>query len=108
MSAFGPLECGCARDDVVLMTVDEYEAIRLIDREGMTQEECAASMDIARTTVQRIYDEARRKLAACLVDARPLRIEGGDYAVHEPEPGHHGAKGCPRRARGGHGTRSTS
>ena len=47
----------------VQMTVDEYECIRLVDFEGMTQAECAAQMQVARTTVQMIYEAARYKSA---------------------------------------------
>ena len=43
---------------VIEVTVDEYEAVRLIDLLGLTQEECAAQMNVARTTVQAIYDSA--------------------------------------------------
>lgn len=63
------------------MTVDEYETIRLIDLEGCTQEECARQMRIARSTVQMIYNEARRKSADCLVNGKPLIIEGGNYRL---------------------------
>ena len=67
--------------DPVVMCVEEYETIRLIDKEGFSQEQCSAYMQIARTTVQRIYDLARQKIATALVEGRPLRIEGGDYEI---------------------------
>lgn len=65
----------------IVMTVDEYEAVRLIDKEGFSQEECGEYMDVARTSVQHIYASARKKLADAIVDGLPLRIEGGDYRV---------------------------
>lgn len=63
--------------EYVRMTVDEYEALRLLDDEGLTQEECAARMNVARTTVTAIYDSARKKVAEALVHGKRLLITGG-------------------------------
>ena len=66
-----------AADESVRMTVDEYEAVRLLDAEGLTQEACADRMNVARTTVTAIYDSARKKLADAIVHGKRLLIAGG-------------------------------
>ena len=65
----------------IRLTLDEYEVIRLVDLEQQTHEQCAFQMDISRSTVQEIYESARRKLAACLVYGRTLMISGGNYRI---------------------------
>lgn len=81
-------------DDPIVLTVDEYEAIRLIDLEGMTQQECAEKMNVVRTSVQATYASARKKLADMLVNGRLLLITGGDYRLCEG--GSHCGRGCRR------------
>ena len=93
---FAPVGVETAPDDIVVMAVDEYESIRLIDHEGFTQEECAGYMKIARTTVQKIYNEARKKLSAVLVEGKPLVISGGDYQLCDGNETYCGCGGCRR------------
>lgn len=84
---------------VINMTVEEYETIRLIDLEGKTQQECSDRMEVARTTVQGIYDVARKKLADALVNGKHLHIGGGDYELcARGGPGHcEWRQECPKR-----------
>ena len=92
---FRPVSETLAKTEVIL-TVDEYETIRLIDREGFSQEECSTYMQVGRTTVQLIYNSARKKLATALVDGLPLRIEGGDYQLCDGKEEFCGCGGCKR------------
>ena len=92
---FGPLGARGPKDEIS-MTVDEYETIRLIDHEVLTQEECAQAMNVARTTVQRIYNDARKKLAEALVDGKILTIEGGEYILYGENDQMRGCRRCRR------------
>jgi len=78
---FGTLDSGSDNSKTIILSVEEYEAIRLIDLEEMTQAECAQHMKVARTTVQRIYIDARRKIAEHFVMGYLLKIEGGSYKI---------------------------
>lgn len=97
---FGPLHGSVIERQRIHMTVEEYESIRLIDREGMTQEECAEQMGVARTTVQRIYNDARKKLAGSLVEGHVLQIQGGDYKLCDDPEFETGCRMCRRRRLG--------
>lgn len=95
-NSFGPLGVAADSENFVKMTVDEYETIRLIDLEDLTQEECAEQMNIARTTVQGIYNSARKKLAQSLVKGKVLFIEGGEYRLCDGRGMGCGHRGCQR------------
>lgn len=65
----------------VILSLDEYESIRLMDSRGMTHEQCADIMQVSRTTVTEIYASARRKLAEAVVSGSRLIIDGGSVAL---------------------------
>ncbi len=77
--SFAP--CGVKNAVQVVLTVDEFETIRLIDHEKKTHEQCALLMNISRTTVTEIYERARTKIADCIVNGKLLHIAGGNYEL---------------------------
>lgn len=95
---FTPIN-GNQETPAIVLTVDEYESIRLIDKEGFSQEECGTYMKVARTTVQQIYTAARKKIADALVDGVPLKIEGGNYQLCDGQEAYCGCGGCRKHRR---------
>jgi len=82
-----------------ILSVDEFEAIRLRDYKGLDQTEAAKKMGISQPTFQRLYESARKKIADALVNGKALRIEGGPYRMMGPGFGR--GRGMGRRFRGG-------
>lgn len=76
-SVFKPIGVPIVELDEVVMTLDEFEAVRLADLDGQYQEAAAAKMRISRPTFSRIIESAHRKIADALVHGKALRIEGG-------------------------------
>lgn len=64
----------------VSLSVDELEALRLADLEGLYQDDAASRMGVSRPTFARIVEASRRKVAEALVNGRALRIAGGSVA----------------------------
>jgi predicted DNA-binding protein (UPF0251 family) len=75
----------------VVMTLDEFEALRLADLEKLYHERAAEQMRVSRPTFSRIIDSARAKIADALVHGKALRIEGGPVQVPS------GPRRCCRR-----------
>ena len=63
----------------VCLCVEEAEALRLKDIEGLEQGECAAMMDISRPTFHRVLAAARQKVSDALLNGKAIRIEGGNF-----------------------------
>jgi len=78
---FKPAGTPSSELEVVVLTVDELEALRLADLEGLYQESAAARMNVSRQTFGRIIQSARSKVASVLVDVKALRIEGGTFEM---------------------------
>lgn len=68
--------------EVTLLGLEELEALRLKDEEGLDQEECAQHMRVSRPTFQRILVSARRKVAMALTHGRAIRV---DMSLHHPD-----------------------
>lgn len=88
-------------DEAVVITLDEYETIRLIDFEKMSQMQCADQMNVARTTITAIYDSARYKIADSIINGKRIIIDGGNVELCE-----HGesccGRGCKQKCFDGH------
>ena len=82
--------------DSVNMSIEEYETVRLIDYEDLTQEQCAEVMCVARSTVQRIYMNARKKIADCIINGKTLKIGGGHYRICSEKTDQTYCAGCNR------------
>jgi predicted DNA-binding protein (UPF0251 family) len=80
----------------VVVTEDAYEALRLVDLEGMYQDEAAKKMGISRQTIGRILEQARKAVADALINGKAIRIEGGSVTVAPPS-GAYCPKGRGRR-----------
>jgi len=78
---FKPVAVPLSSLEEIVLSLDELEAIRLADLEGLYHEQAAAKMNVSRQTFGRILDAARAKVARVLVKGHALRIEGGEIEV---------------------------
>lgn len=75
-------ECETPSDlDAVTLGLDELEAVRLADLEGLYHEEAGAQMGVSRPTFGRILQAAHKKIAQVLIEGKALHIEGGAIPI---------------------------
>ena len=65
----------------VILSVEEFEAVRLKDLEGLEQEECAKKMKISQPTFHRLVLSARKKIAEAIIKGKAIQIQGGIYRL---------------------------
>lgn len=73
-------------NDTIVLSLDEFESIRLIDYLHKTQEQCAYDMNVSRTSVTAIYNNARNKIAVAIIEGKRIIISGGDYQLQNSVP----------------------
>jgi len=97
VSYFKPAGVPMAQLEEVVLTMDEFEAIRLKDVEELDQVEAAEKMNISQPTFNRILGSARNKIADAIVNGKAIRIEGGHYKFTNIERGKGFGRGRMRR-----------
>lgn len=78
---FKPARVPLRELEEVILAVEELEAIRLKDFEGLEQEEAAKKMSISQPTFFRLLDSARKKIADAMINGKAIKIEGGVYKL---------------------------
>ena len=108
MKGFKPFGIRARSLASIALLFDEYEAIRLLDYDGLTQEQGAEKMGVSRPTLTRIYERARKKISQAFVEGKMIVIEGGNvqfdalwyrcsrcYKLIEGLDNHTPCKDCP-------------
>jgi len=80
-TSFRPAEAGKKEPEEAILSIDEFEAVRLKDLEGLDQIEWAEKMDISQPTFHRLVISARKKIADALTHGKTIKIEGGHYRL---------------------------
>lgn len=78
---FKPAGVELRKLEEVILTIEEWEAVRLTDFELIEQKEAAKKMKISQPTLHRTLKSARKKITEALVKGKALRIEGGDFEI---------------------------
>lgn len=98
---YKPAGIPAANLDYVQLDIDEFEAMRLVDGEGLQQTEAAEQMSISRSSVGRLLESGRRKVALALAYGQAMKIQEGEspvsYNIRPPGRGH--GRGGRRRGR---------
>lgn len=83
VKGFNPMGTYTPKIESVKLNLEEYESIRLIDYENLSQEQASVYIKVSRPTLTRIYDSARKKISKALINGNQILIEGGKFIFSE-------------------------
>jgi predicted DNA-binding protein (UPF0251 family) len=81
MKGFKPFGLPLCKIESVKLTFEEYESIKLINYEMLSQDQAAEQMNVSRPTFTRIYNKALKTITKAFVEGKAIEIEGGDYEL---------------------------
>ena len=81
MKGFKPFGLPLCKDDALVLSFEEYESLRLVNYDELSQEQAAERMQVSRPTLTRIYNRALKTMTKALVEGRIISIEGGSYSL---------------------------
>jgi predicted DNA-binding protein (UPF0251 family) len=81
MKGFKPFGMPSCKAESIILSFEEYESIRLVSYEMLSQEQAAEQMNVSRPTLTRIYNKAIKSTAKALMEGKAIKIEGGNYEL---------------------------
>jgi predicted DNA-binding protein (UPF0251 family) len=81
MKGFKPFGLPLCKIESVKLTFEEYESMKLINYEMLSQDQAAEQMNVSRPTFTRIYNKALKTITKAFVEGKAIEIEGGDYEL---------------------------
>jgi uncharacterized protein len=78
MAGFKPYGAPLCEVQTIKLHLDEFESIKMMDYDRISQEAAAAKMGVSRPTFTRVYNSALTKVAKAFVESLAIEIEGGN------------------------------
>ncbi len=83
MNGFKPYGMPLCRIEPVILKLEEYESIRLVNYDKLPQDQAAEQMNVSRPTFTRIYNKALKQIAKSFIEGKAIEIEGGNYILEK-------------------------
>ena len=81
MKGFKPFGMQSCKAESIILSFEEYESIRLVSYEMLSQEQAAEQMNVSRPTLTRVYNKAIKSITKAFIEGKSIKIEGGNYEL---------------------------